>query len=219
MTGIPTEPAARHRAIAGRFTDVVRGTRDWGAPTPVPDWAARDVVRHLVEWFPGFLESGTGIRLPSGPSVDDDPVGAWQAHADAVQAVLDDPATPGRAFSNPHTGEMPLDVAVDRFYTVDVFMHTWDLARATGQDDTLDPTLSRRAARGHGADRRAAALVGPVRPAGAGGRRRPGAGPDGGRSSAATRPGGPDQAVGASSAGRSVRLIELMQKRWSVGVS
>jgi uncharacterized protein (TIGR03086 family) len=142
VIGIPTEPAARHRSIAGRFSDVVRGTPDWGAPSPVPDWAARDVVRHLVGWFPGFLESGSGIRLPSGPSVDDDPVGAWQAHADAVQAVLDDPATPGRAFSNPHTGEMPLDVAVDRFYTVDVFMHTWDLARATGQDDTLDPTLS-----------------------------------------------------------------------------
>ena len=29
--------------------------------------------------------------------------------------------------------------AVDRFYTADVFMHTWDLARATGQDETLDP--------------------------------------------------------------------------------
>ena len=28
---------------------------------------------------------------------------------------------------------------VDQFYTSDVFMHTWDLARATGQDDRLDP--------------------------------------------------------------------------------
>ncbi|HWO52425.1 MAG TPA: TIGR03086 family protein, partial [Ornithinibacter sp.] len=54
----------------------------------------------------------------------------------------DDPATPETAFSNPHTGEMPLDVAVDRFYTVDVFMHTWDLTRATGQDDALDPGLA-----------------------------------------------------------------------------
>jgi uncharacterized protein (TIGR03086 family) len=36
-------------------------------------------------------------------------------------------------------GEMPLPVAVDRFYTTDVFMHTWDLARATGQDERLDP--------------------------------------------------------------------------------
>jgi uncharacterized protein (TIGR03086 family) len=25
------------------------------------------------------------------------------------------------------------------FYTADVFMHTWDLARATGQDERLDP--------------------------------------------------------------------------------
>ena len=28
---------------------------------------------------------------------------------------------------------------MSRFFTGDVFMHTWDLARATGQDDTLDP--------------------------------------------------------------------------------
>ena len=34
---------------------------------------------------------------------------------------------------------MPLPDAVDRFYTSDVFMHTWDLARATGQDEQLDP--------------------------------------------------------------------------------
>ena len=40
--------------------------------------------------------------------------------------------------SNPHTGDVPLDQAIDRFYTADVFMHTWDLARATGQDDRLD---------------------------------------------------------------------------------
>jgi uncharacterized protein (TIGR03086 family) len=37
---------------------------------------------------------------------------------------------------------MPLDVAVDRFYTTDVFMHAWDLARATGQEPGLDPDLS-----------------------------------------------------------------------------
>jgi len=142
VTGIPTEPAARHQAIAGRFTELTLGARDWDAPAPVQGWVARDVVRHLVEWLPGFLEGGTGIRLPDGPSVDDDPVGAWRAHADAVQALLDDPDTAGREFTNPHTGAMPLDVAVDRFYTTDVFMHGWDLARATGQEPGLDPDLS-----------------------------------------------------------------------------
>jgi uncharacterized protein (TIGR03086 family) len=36
---------------------------------------------------------------------------------------------------------MPLGDAIDRFYTSDVFLHTWDLARATGQDEVLDPEL------------------------------------------------------------------------------
>ena len=45
------------------------------------------------------------------------------------------------AFTNPHIGSMPLGEAIDRFYTSDVFLHTWDLARATGQDETLDPEV------------------------------------------------------------------------------
>lgn len=139
MSAIPTEPAERHRVIARHFSEIARGTRDWDGPSPVSEWAARDVVRHLVEWLPGFLASGSDVRLPAGPSPDEDPVGAWQAHADAVQAVLDDPETPGRTFTNRHTGEHPLDRAIDQFYTSDVFMHTWDLARASGQEPGLDP--------------------------------------------------------------------------------
>jgi uncharacterized protein (TIGR03086 family) len=135
---VDADPAERHRLIAAGFTGRVRGTADWSVPAPVDGWVARDVVRHLVEWFPGFLSSGADVRLPAGPSVDDDPVSAWQVHADGVQAVLDDPASTAREFSNVHTGTMPLAVAVDRFYTSDVFMHTWDLARATGQDEVLD---------------------------------------------------------------------------------
>lgn len=124
--------------MAGGFTDRVLGTTDWSAPAPVEGWAARDVVRHLVEWFPAFLRSGAGIELASGPSVDDDPVAAWRVHCDAVQALLDDPSTIGKVLSNPHVGDVPLDQAVSNFYTGDVFLHTWDLARATGQDETLD---------------------------------------------------------------------------------
>ena len=131
-------PAERHREIGQGFTDRVRGTRSWDVPSPVAAWTARDVVRHLTEWFPAFLAAGSGIQLPAGPSVDDDPVGAWQAQCDAVQALLDDPATADRRLANPHIGELPLDRAIDQFYTADVFMHTWDLARATGQDDRLD---------------------------------------------------------------------------------
>ncbi|MFA1537497.1 TIGR03086 family metal-binding protein [Actinomadura monticuli] len=134
-------PAERHREVAGLFTDRVRGASSWDAPSPVDGWAARDVVRHLTEWFPGFLSAGAGIDLPRGPSVDEDPVAAWQVHCDGVQAVLDDPGTADRKLTNPHIGSLPLDTAIDRFYTADVFMHTWDLAKATGQDARLDPAF------------------------------------------------------------------------------
>jgi uncharacterized protein (TIGR03086 family) len=134
-------PAEEHLRISGRFTELVHGVPDggWDAPAPVEGWVARDVVRHLVEWFPGFLEAGAGVRLPAGPPVDDDPVAAWVAQHEAVQALLDDPATAGRVLSNRHVGDVPLDRAINDFYTSDVFMHSWDLARATGQDETLDP--------------------------------------------------------------------------------
>ena len=73
-----SSPADEHRRIAAAFTTTVEGTasESWDQPAPPEGWAARDVVRHLVEWFPAFLEGGTGIALPAGPSVDDDPVGA-----------------------------------------------------------------------------------------------------------------------------------------------
>jgi uncharacterized protein (TIGR03086 family) len=132
--------ADEHRTVAGVFTDRVHGVAagDWENPAPCDGWVARDVVRHLLEWFPAFLSSGAGVELPAGPPVDEDPVLAWVIHSDGVQALLDDPVTQGRVLSNRHVGNMPLDQAVGQFYTNDVFLHTWDLARATGQDERLD---------------------------------------------------------------------------------
>jgi uncharacterized protein (TIGR03086 family) len=134
--------ADEYREIAGRFTELVDGVPDdatWDRQSPVAEWRARDVVRHLVEWFPGFLADGAGVTLPQGPEVDVDPVTAWRTMSDGVQTVLDDPASQGKVLINRHIGEVPLPEAISRFFTADVFMHTWDLARATGQDETLDP--------------------------------------------------------------------------------
>ncbi|MBM7520102.1 TIGR03086 family metal-binding protein [Nocardioides nitrophenolicus] len=137
---IPAEPAEEHRTVAGVFGEKVRGVGadGWDAPTPVAEWRARDVVRHLVEWFPAFLADGSDLRLAAGPDVDADPVAAWEHHAAGVQALLDDPATADVVFDHPRLPLLHLPQAISQFYTGDVFMHTWDLARATGQDDTLD---------------------------------------------------------------------------------
>lgn len=133
-------PADEHRRIAGEFTVTVEGVAPgaWDAPAPVEGWVARDVVRHLVTWLPEFLHGAAGIDLPAGPSVDDDPVEAWRSHCEAVQALLDDPEVADRVHELPHIGTMSLGAAIAQIYTPDVFMHRWDLARATGQDETLD---------------------------------------------------------------------------------
>jgi uncharacterized protein (TIGR03086 family) len=134
------EIADRYRHVAAEFTRRVEAVPAgaWDNPAPCEGWVARDVVRHLVEWLPPFLESGAGIRLPAGPSVDDDPAGAWRVMNDAVQALLDDPGVSERQFAHERAGRHPLDQAIGTFLLGDVLVHTWDLARATGLDEALD---------------------------------------------------------------------------------
>ena len=129
-------PADRHRAVAAGFTEHAAAVRDWSAPTPVGDWTASDVVAHLVGWFTDFLDAG-GVVLPAGPPVTDDPLAAWVAHTAAVQGLLDGDAA-DREFSHPMVGPHRLADAIDRFYTADVYMHTWDLATSHGRDSGLD---------------------------------------------------------------------------------
>ncbi|MCF8589818.1 TIGR03086 family protein [Gordonia liuliyuniae] len=127
-------PAERHRIVAAGFADEVAATTDWSARSPVEEWTARAVVDHLVEWFPAFLEAG-GVELSEVSA--DDPVDAWAARTAEIQGLLDgDDAA--RDFTHPYVGTMPLADAVDRFYTADVFMHTWDLAQAGGRRPDLD---------------------------------------------------------------------------------
>ncbi len=132
---LPETPADRHAMVAGDFGRLVAQTADWSAPSPVDGWTARDVVAHLVDWFPGFLAGG-GVELPPGPPVSGDPRAAWQHQADAVQALVEERGD--ESFTHPRAGTHRLADAVDRFYTADVFMHSWDLARAGGLDPALD---------------------------------------------------------------------------------
>ena len=134
-------PAERHREVASSFADLVASTRDWSAPAPVAGWTARDVVTHLVDWLPGFL-SGGGVHLAPDPQVTDDVAAAWAHQRAAVQELIEQRGD--EEFTHPHAGTHQLADAIDRFYTADVFMHSWDLARAAGLDVDLDPEFSAR---------------------------------------------------------------------------
>jgi uncharacterized protein (TIGR03086 family) len=135
-----SDVAERYRRVAGRFTDRVNEvpTNAWERPAPCDGWVARDVVRHLVDWIPAFLTSASVPALPVGPSVDDDPVGAWSTLNTGIQALLDDPATSAVEITHPQAGTHRLDDAIAMFFLGDILVHTWDLARAAGLDETLD---------------------------------------------------------------------------------
>jgi uncharacterized protein (TIGR03086 family) len=143
MTSAPESPAQRHARDAARFTELVESASaaDWARSCPVAEWTALDIVKHLVQWSRGFL-TGADIELPV-LDVEADPVAAWKQHVTDIQAILDDPA--GRVLSNPHTGDKPVDVAIDQFYTGDAWMHSWDLAKALGREPDLGQERCRAA--------------------------------------------------------------------------
>jgi uncharacterized protein (TIGR03086 family) len=131
--------AERYERITAQFTDRVRAVPAdaWNSPSPCEGWTARDVVGHLADWIPGFFGS-QGVEFPAVPSVQDDPVGAWETVQLTIATALAEPAMAAKQIETPFSTQS-LAETVDMIVTGDVFTHTWDLARATGQDETLDP--------------------------------------------------------------------------------
>lgn len=54
-------------------------------------------------------------------------------------ALLEDPATATRTYEG-QTGVRTFEWAVDTFLSFDLVVHGWDLARATGQGEHIDPS-------------------------------------------------------------------------------
>jgi uncharacterized protein (TIGR03086 family) len=135
-----SETSERYRKVAAGFTERVEAVPDdgWERASPCDDWKARDVVRHVVGGHRRFFDMA-GIELPHWPDVDDDPVAAWSSARDAMQAALDDPDVASREYESQLFGRSTLDRTVGGIGVSDVLVHTWDLARATGLDEQLDP--------------------------------------------------------------------------------
>lgn len=127
-----TTPAEQHIYDAARFTHLVEKAHrhDWQRPSPVEGWTAIDVVKHLVEWLPGFLERA-GVEL-TPVDVEDNPEHAWRTRCDEVQDMLERRSE--ETYESPMFGTLTIGEAVNRFYTNDVWMHSWDLAKALGHD-------------------------------------------------------------------------------------
>src|SRR3546814_9412834 len=83
-------PAEHYRKLSGEMAGRIAAVPDdrWGDPAPCEGWTARDVVKHLVETPPMFFGLVDAPAPVGGPSVDEDPLGAFEHMAAGVQAAL-----------------------------------------------------------------------------------------------------------------------------------
>lgn len=134
-----SEIADRYRRHADAFERKVVAVRpeQWANQSPCEAWDARGVVGHIVVMH-GVMLRPLDRELSSAPSVADDPVGAFRAARADIEAVLDDPALADRECDTPN-GRMTVEQQIGDVVSDDLVLHGWDLARATGQDDTMDP--------------------------------------------------------------------------------
>ena len=133
----------RFRRVAGTFGDVVAAVRadEWDRPGPCEGWVARDVVGHLVTWVPSVIGQ-SGYPLAVSAKVAEDPAAAWGQLSIALLALLEDPTAAATTFDVGPPGTMSVGNAIDMLVTGDILVHTWDLARATGQSVRIDPVIS-----------------------------------------------------------------------------
>jgi uncharacterized protein (TIGR03086 family) len=131
--------AHRYRRRADAFERKVAAVApdQWANQSPCAEWTAREVVGHVVDMHKAMLQPLDRQPRP-GPSVDEDPLAAFvNARAD-IEAVLDEPSLAATECNTPMGPATAAD-HIDQVASEDLVVHGWDLARATGQDDTIDP--------------------------------------------------------------------------------
>lgn len=129
----------RYRQHADAFERLVRGTApdQWNRPSPCADWTARDVVGHIVDMHAAMLRP-IDRGLSPAPSLSDDPLAAFLAARADVEALLIDPDMANLRIDSPG-GPTTVAQHVDQVVSDDMVLHGWDLAKATGQDASMDP--------------------------------------------------------------------------------
>jgi uncharacterized protein (TIGR03086 family) len=131
--------------------EIIKGTGpdQGGLPTPCTEWDVRALLSHVIGtlWLCEALFTGQPPRYPMAPgglpATDpggDDPVAAYAEASAAALAA----AGAGDALTRVHVtplGEMPGPLLAG-FTILDIAVHGWDLARATGQPADLDGRLA-----------------------------------------------------------------------------
>jgi uncharacterized protein (TIGR03086 family) len=141
-----SETLQRYQAVAAGFTARVDGVGPdrWASPTPCTEWTARDLVAHVVGVHRRVIATLDGTEATDVDNAGD--LGReWREASDAVVAALRDETRASKTMSGMF-GEQSFESLVGRLLCADTLIHTWDLARGTGQDERLDAGAVAKAA-------------------------------------------------------------------------
>jgi uncharacterized protein (TIGR03086 family) len=117
----------------------------WSHPTPCSAWDVRMLVNHVARGnlnYIALVNGGTAadfLRLRDADALGSNPVEAFTGAVTACAAAFAEPGALQRQLDYPlgrAGGGQMLSVR-----TADTVIHTWDLARAIGADETLDGSL------------------------------------------------------------------------------
>jgi uncharacterized protein (TIGR03086 family) len=140
--------SGQYRQASNRFGTLVRtvSAGQWHDPTPCAGWDVRTLVNHVVgenRWavplFAGQTVADVGDRL-DGDLLGEDPIKAWDVSAADACDTVDHP---GAMTATVHLsfGDFSGEEYANQLFA-DLLIHGWDLARAIGADEHLDPNLT-----------------------------------------------------------------------------
>lgn len=135
------DAAELHLAVCARFGSAVQAAEGkWDHASPCAGWRARDVLEHVIGFHDVLLLRPLGLQ-PQRPR--DEPRRRWELTYRQLRKALGDRQLFQWVVDVPAVGNNPatqLDAGrLIPHLTQDVLVHTWDLARAVGADDALDP--------------------------------------------------------------------------------
>ncbi|MEO3863215.1 TIGR03086 family metal-binding protein [Acrocarpospora sp. B8E8] len=132
--------AARYQSRANAFEAKIIAVRpeQWSNQSPCTDWNARDVVRHIIDMHAAMLRPLDRTLSPA-PTVDEDPLAAFRTARADVETLLHTPELATTTTETP-SGPMSVEDHIDQVVSADMVLHGWDLAKATGQDPTMNPS-------------------------------------------------------------------------------
>jgi uncharacterized protein (TIGR03086 family) len=141
MAGMDAGVGELHLAVCQRFGEAVRSADGkWDCPSPCDAWDARGVLEHVIGFHDVLLLRPLGLK-PDRPR--DNPQRRWELTFDRLREALGREDLFERVVEVPAVGNN-LAARLDARtlvpgLTQDVLVHTWDLARAVGANDRLDP--------------------------------------------------------------------------------